>query len=153
MIDRPPFVATPAILALVVAIGEHVGRLETSLPPSVSCCRTNRLRTIQGSLAIEGNTQTLAQVIAVVAGKRVLSSARELQEVRGAVAGYDRLGDWDPAKREDLLAAHGVLMAGLVDRPGHFRTTPAGIQRGDQLVHVTPPAGQARAVMNDRRAG
>jgi Fic family protein len=151
MTARPPFIATPAVLSLVAAIGEQVGRLEASLPPERQLLlrRTNRLRTIQGSLAIEGNTLSLEQVTAVVAGKRVLGSAREVQEVRGAVAAYDQLDTWDPAKREDLLAAHGVLMAGLVDRPGHFRTTAAGIQRGDEVVHVAPPAGQVRALMND----
>ena len=151
MTTRPPFIATPTILALVAAIGEQVGRLEASLPPERQLLlrRTNRLRTIQGSLAIEGNTLTLEQVTAVVAGNRVLGSAREVQEVRGAVAAYDRLGEWDPAKREDLLASHGVLMAGLVDRPGHFRTTAAGIQRGEEVVHVAPPASQVRALVND----
>ncbi len=151
MTARPPFIATPPILALVAAIGEQVGRLEASLPPERQLLlrRTNRLRTIQGSLAIEGNTLTLEQVTAVVAGKRVLGSAREVQEVRGAVAAYDQLGTWDPTKRDDLLAAHGVLMAGLVDRPGHFRTTAAGIKRGEEVVHVAPPAGQVRALMND----
>jgi Fic family protein len=125
--------------------------LEASLPPERQLLlrRTNRLRTIQGSLAIEGNTMTLEQVTAVVAGKRVLGSAREVQEVRGAVAAYDQLDAWDPTKREDLLAAHGVLMAGLVDRPDHFRTTAAGIQRSEEVVHVAPPAGQVRALMND----
>lgn len=151
MTARPPFVATPPILSLVAAIGEQVGRLEASLPPERQLLlrRTNRLRTIQGSLAIEGNTLTLEQVTAVVAGKRVLGSVREVQEVRGAVAAYDQLGEWDPAKREDLLAAHGVLMAGLVDRPGHFRTKAAGIQRGNEVVHIAPPAAQVRALMND----
>ena len=151
MTDHPPFVATHDILTLVVAIGELVGRLEASLPPERQLLlrRANRLRTIQGSLAIEGNTLSLDQVTAVVEGKRVLGSAREVQEVRGAVAAYERLGDWDPTNREHLLEAHGVLMAGLVDRPGHFRATPAGIQRGEELVHVAPPAGQVRALMND----
>jgi len=151
MSSPPPFTVTPAILSLVAAIGEQVGRLEASLPPERQLLlrRANRLRTIQGSLAIEGNTLSLEQVTAVVAGKRVLGSVREVQEVRGAVAAYDRLGDWDPGARADLLAAHGVLMAGLVDRPGHFRTASAGIQRGDHLVHVAPPAGQVRALMND----
>ena len=151
MNERPPFIATSAILALVAAIGEQVGRLEASLPPERQLLlrRTNRLRTIQGSLAIEGNTLTLEQVTAVVAGKRVLGSVREVQEVRGAVAAYERLEGWDPAERKDLLAAHDVLMAGLVDRPGHFRAAAAGIQRGEQVVHVAPPATQVRPLIND----
>lgn len=79
---------------LVAAIGELVGRLEASLPPERQLLlrRANQIRTIQGSLAIEGNTLSLDQVTAVAAGKRVLGSAREVQEVRGAVAAYERLG-------------------------------------------------------------
>lgn len=147
----PPFTITPEMLSLVASIGEQVGRLEASFPPERQLLlrRANRLRTIQGSLAIEGNTLSLDQVTAVVEGKRVLGSIREVQEVRGAVVAYERLGEWDPTQREHLLEAHGVLMAGLVDRPGHFRTGDAGIQRGDALVHVAPPAGQVRALMND----
>jgi len=76
------------------AIGGQIGRLEASLPPERQLLlrRSNHLRTIQGSLAIEGNTLTLEQVTAVVAGKRVLGGARKVQEVRGAVAAYDQLG-------------------------------------------------------------
>lgn len=146
----PPFTITPAILGQVAAIGEVIGRMEVSLPPERQLLlrRGNRLRTIQGSLAIEGNTLSLDQVTAVVAGKRVLGTTREVQEVRGAVAAYEQMATWDPTRREDLLAAHAVLMAGLVDRPGHFRTGAAGVQRGDQVVHVAPPAGQVRALMN-----
>lgn len=118
----PPFTITPEILSLVATIGELVGRLESSLPPERQLLlrRSNRIRTIQGSLAIEGNTLSLDQVTAVVEGKRVLGSTREVQEVRGAVAAYEALGEWDPTKRDHLLAAHGLLMAGLVDQPGAF---------------------------------
>jgi Fic family protein len=146
----PPFTITPAILAQVAAIGEQVGRLEVQIPPErqVLLRRGNRLRTIHGSLAIEGNTLSLDQVTAVVAGMRVLGTTREVQEVRGAVAAYERLGTWDPTKRQDLLDAHAVLMAGLVDRPGTFRTTAAGVQRGTEVVHVAPPAQRVPGLIN-----
>jgi Fic family protein len=149
--DRPPFTVSPAMLALVAGIGERVGQLEAFLPPERQLLlrRANQLRTIQGSLAIEGNTLSLDQVTAVVAGKRVLGTTREVQEVRGAVAAYERMGTWDPGSRDHLLAAHSVLMAGLVDKPGRFRTGAAGIQRGEQVVHVAPPAGNVRALIND----
>ncbi len=147
----PPFTITPEILSLVASIGEQVGRLEASLPPERQLLlrRANRLRTIQGSLAIEGNTLSLDQVTAVVEGKRVLGTVREVQEVHGAVAAYEAMGEWDSTSRDDLLAAHGVLMAGLVDQPGAFRSGSAGIQRGDELVHVAPPAANVRGFMND----
>lgn len=151
MSDRRPFTVSPAILALVSAISERVGRLDAFMPAErrLLLRRTNQLRTIQGSLAIEGNTLSLDQVTAVVSGKRVLGTAREVQEVRGAVAAYERMGTWDPGARDDLLAAHRVLMAGLVDAPGRFRTGAAGIQRGDRVVHVAPPAGHICALINN----
>ena len=73
---QPPFSVTPAILALVAAIGELVGRLEASLPPERQLLlrRANQIRTIQGSLAIEGNTLSLDQVTAVVADSLTNSS-------------------------------------------------------------------------------
>lgn len=147
----PPFQTTSQILSLVAAIGEAVGRIEASLPPERQLLlrRASRIRTIQGSLAVEGNTLSLDQVTAVVEGKRVLGSPREVQEVRGAIAAYEAMPAWNPASRDDLLAAHGILMAGLVDRPGAFRTSNAGIQRGDDVVHVAPPAGNVRGLIND----
>ena len=64
MSAQPPFSVTPAILALVAAIGELVGRLDALLPPERQLLlrRANQIRTIQGSLAIEGNTLSLDQV-------------------------------------------------------------------------------------------
>lgn len=150
-VTAPPFTVTPAILSLVAAISELVGRLETALPPERQLLlrRNNRLRTIQGSLAIEGNTLSLEQVTAVVAGKRVLGTPREVQEVRGAVTAYERLPRWQPGRLADLLAAHRLLMAGLVDQPGAFRRGAAGIQRGKQIVHVAPPAARVRGLVAD----
>src|ERR1043165_7252732 len=106
--SHPPFTVTPAILTLVATIGEQVGKLEDALPPERQLLlrRTNRIRTIQGSLAIQGNTLSVEQVTAVIDGKRVLGGTREVQEVRGAIAAYDRLAQWNPCKRDDLLAAH-----------------------------------------------
>ncbi|TVR48271.1 MAG: Fic family protein [Planctomycetota bacterium] len=147
----PPFTITNTMVQQVATISEQVGRLDASLPAAAQVLlrRGNRIRTIQGSLAIEGNTLSLEQVTAVMDGKRVLGSAREVQEVRGAIAAYEALGDWDPIKRDDLLAAHRVLMAGLVERPGAFRSGNSGIQRGSELVHVAPPAANVRGLIND----
>ena len=40
-------------------------------------------------------------------------------------------------------------MVGLVDDPGAFRRSGSGIQRGDQLVHIAPPADHVRGLIND----
>jgi fido (protein-threonine AMPylation protein) len=57
-----------------------------------------------------------------------------------------RFGSSNP---QHLLEAHGLLMAGLIDAPGRFRNGGVGIYRGDQLVHMAPPAARVPDLVND----
>ena len=120
---RPPYTITPAILNLVARISETIGRLSalTDQAKALRLRRINRIRTIQGSLAIEGNTLSEAQITAILDGKRVIAPPREVQEVRNALAAYDRFDTWRPNVEKDLLAAHRVLMSGLIDEAGIYR--------------------------------
>jgi hypothetical protein len=121
---KPPYTITPQILKHVIGIGEIIGELkikaETAIVPELR--RKNRIKTIQASLAIEGNTLSLEQVTAVLAGKRVLGQPRELQEVRNTFAAYEKMSNWCAHSSKDLVAAHGLLMGGLIDEPGCFRS-------------------------------
>lgn len=148
---QPPYTITPAILNLVAEIGETIGRYavlaEQNLTPRLR--RENRIRTIQASLAIENNTLTLEQVTAVIEGKRVLGHPREIQEVRNAFATYEAMEEWDVSSEQDLLMAHELLMRGLVDEAGRYRSGGVGIFRGEQLVHMAPPADRVPKLMAD----
>lgn len=77
--------------------------------------RDNRIHTIQASLAIEQNSLSVEQVSALFDGQRVIGPARDIQEVRNAIATYDALPRWDSSNPQHLLEAHGLLMAGLID--------------------------------------
>jgi Fic family protein len=153
MSDRytPTYHITPVILRYVEQIGEALGNLrahfESATAPVLR--RGNRIKTIQASLEIEGNTLNLEQVTAVLAGKRVLGQPREIQEVRNAFAAYEELVNWSPRSRSDLLAAHGLLMAGLTDEVGRFRSGNVGIHRGREVVHVAPPAARVPVLIAD----
>ena len=61
---QPPYTITPEILNRVAAISEAIGRLTvlTDQARALRLRRINRIRTIRGSLAIEGNTLTEAQI-------------------------------------------------------------------------------------------
>ena len=78
---------TAAIVSLVARIGEAVGRVSVleAGATSLNLRRTNRIRTIQGSLAIEGNTLSEALITAILEGKRVITPVREIQEARNAI--------------------------------------------------------------------
>ena len=80
---QPPFTITSKILKQVAVISEKVGRLsvQAETEQALRLRRINRIRTIQGSLAIEGNTLSQQQITAILEGKRVIAPPREIQEV------------------------------------------------------------------------
>jgi len=54
----PPFTITPKILDLVSQISEAIGKLEILAPTAMSPIlrKANKIKTITGTLEIEGNT-------------------------------------------------------------------------------------------------
>lgn len=148
---QPPYTITPAILNRVAQIGEAVGRLTalTDTAKTLRLRRVNRIRTIRGSLAIEGNTLNEEQITAILEGKRVIAPPREIQEVRNAVAAYDRFEQWRPEVEADLLEAHRILMTGLIDEAGIYRRGGVGVMAGGRVVHTAPPADRVPVLMGD----
>jgi|SRR3989339_1413404 len=147
----PPFKITPVIISLVAEISQLIGRLSVfeEASQTVRLRRINRIRTIHGSLAIEGNTLSVAQITAVLEGKRIIASPREIQEVRNAVKAYDQIDKWQSNSQKDLLDAHRVLMTALLDNPGNFRTGGVGVMAGLTVVHLAPPADRVSSLMNN----
>lgn len=133
---KPPFEITNAMIDHVAEIAELVGRLTSTnqLSANPTLRRTNRIRTIHGSLAIEQNTLTLEQVTAVLNGKQVLAPPKDIAEVKNAYDIYERLDELNPYSVDDLLTAHSIMTRGLVDESGVFRSKPVGVV--DQEGHV-----------------
>ena len=141
-VHKPPFTITDDITVLVAEISEEIGRIsvlqENYAAPHLR--RRNRIRTIHSSLAIEHNSLTMDQVTAIIDGKRVLGNPNEIREVRNAYEAYELMLELDPLSADDLLKAHGLMMAGLVPESGRFRSRGVGIFDGDKLLHIAPPA-------------
>lgn len=148
----PPFELTNRMITDVAEIAELVGRVSStdSLFANPALRRSNRIRTIYGSLAIEQNTLTLDQVTAVLDGKRVLAPSKDIAEVRNAFEIYERLEELNPYSIDDLLTAHGVMMQGLEQEAGVFHSRPVGVvNRSGEIVHFgTLPQYVPEAVMN-----
>lgn len=140
---NPPFEITNTIIDLVAEIAELTGKLTSInlLSTNPTLRRTNRIRTIYGSLAIEQNTLSLEQVTAVLNGKHVLGPPKDIAEVKNAYEIYERLDELDPYDVEDLLTAHGIMTRGLVEESGYFRSRPVAVvdQRGNILHFGTLP--------------
>lgn len=140
---KPPFEITNSMIASVAEIAELLGRLSSAnrLSANPTLRRSNRIRTIHGSLAIEQNTLSLDQVTAVLNGKRVLAPPKDIAEVKNAYEIYERMDELDPYSVDDLLTAHGIMMRGLVEEAGVFRTRSMGVvdQQGNILHFGTLP--------------
>ena len=126
---KPPFEITNEILEAVTEIAELVGQLSATqgLSTNPTLRRTNRIRTIYSSLAIEQNTLSLEQVTAVLNGKRVLAPPKDIAEVKNAYEIYEMMDMLNPYSVDDLLNAHGVMTRGLVEESGYFRSSPVGV--------------------------
>lgn len=134
---KPPFEITMSMLEQVAEIAELVGRISVSstLSTNPMLRRTNRIRSVYSSLAIEQNTLSLEQVTAVLNGKRVLAPPKDIAEVKNAYEIYEMMDSLDPYSVEDLLNAHAVMTRGLTEESGCFRTGSVGVvdQNGNIL--------------------
>ncbi len=146
---QPPYTITSKIIHLVAQISESIGRLTvlTQIQDGLKLRKANRIRTIQGSLAIEGNTLSEEQITAILNGKPVIASPKEVQEVRNAIKAYEAFQQWKPSSGQDLLQAHQILMTGLIDEVGQFRHGGVGVMSGDRVVHMAPPANQVNRLI------
>ena len=109
--------------------------------------RVSRIRTIRGLLAIEENTLTEEQVATLLDGKPVIRPLREIEEARNAIKAYDRYGAWTPGSEGDLLCAHAVLMAGLLDSTRPLPPRAVGVGGPGVVHHVAPRAARVPLLM------
>jgi Fic family protein len=151
MTYQPPYTLTTEILNLVASISEAIGRLSvlTDHARALRLRRINRIRTIHGSLAIEGNTLSEEQITAILEGKRIIAPVREVQEVKNALAAYEQFDQWNPKEQQDLLEAHRILMSGLIDEAGRYRHGSVGVMAGRQIIHLAPSAERVPHLMTD----
>lgn len=147
----PPFTMTDRIIEKISEISELVGRITAwqDMNANPKLRRENRIKTIHSSLAIENNSLSLDQVTAIINGKRILGEPREIQEVKNAFEAYERLLSFDPYSAKDLLTAHHTLMNELVREAGMFRSGGVGVYKGEQLVHMAPPASMVQELVGN----
>lgn len=148
---KPPYKITTEILTLVSLISERIGEINSvhlSKPPT-ELRKRNRIKTIQSSLEIEGNTLTIEQITAIFENKRVLGPKKDIIEVKNAIAVYDQLNEFEPYSFNSFCKAHRILMEGLIESPGKIRNKSVGIVKGSQLAHIAPPSEMVKPLMND----
>jgi Fic family protein len=150
-IMKPPYDITPAILNLITAVSQKIGEVNATYlnRQSPQLRKQNQIKTIHSSLQIEGNTLSEAQITALVENKRVLGPEKDIKEVLNAIAIYDQLEMLKGGSEKDFLKAHKILMEGLVENPGKYRSQGVGIVKGSQIAHLAPPADNVPYLMKD----
>ncbi|NML59459.1 Fic family protein [Chryseobacterium cheonjiense] len=147
---KPPYI-TKKILKLIASISEKIGEINANHlhKPNTELRKKNRIKTIQSSLEIEGNTLTEEQITALLENKRIIAPAKDILEVQNAIEVYNDLKIFNPNKIKDLESAHSVLMKNLVENAGKFRTTNVGIVKGSKVEHLAPGGAMVKGLMND----
>lgn len=146
---NPPFQITGEILAEISKIERLLGRLESleHPRPQPQLRKSNRVRTVHGSLSIEGNTLSEQQVTALIEGKTVIGKPSEVQEVLNAIEAYERMGEFNPLSSRSILKAHRMMMNRLLDSAGKWRSGNVGIFKGSGVSHMAPPASNVPGLM------
>ncbi len=133
---KPPFVVTEQMISDIAEICEDVGKISVSGRQNLQLRKTNRIRTIYSSLAIEQNSLDIEQVSAVISGKRVLAPPKDIAEVKNAYEIYEHMDMLNPYSICDLLKAHEIMMRGLVSEAGEFRSKPVGVvDKNGKILH------------------
>ncbi|NLR65912.1 Fic family protein [Chitinophaga varians] len=148
---KPPYDITDNILKLIVSISEKIGAINATHLQRVPATlrKANRIKTIQSSLEIEGNTLSEEQVTAILNNKRVLAPQKDILEVMNAIKLYDSLPGFKSVSQASFLKAHRILMSGLVASPGTLRNRAVGIVKGAKVTHVAPPGPMVKSLVND----
>lgn len=87
------------------------------------------------------------QVSAIIDGKKVLGLKREIDEVKNAYACYELISSLSPNNISDLLKAHAIMMGRLIENSGKFRTGGVAVYKGEEVVHMPPPAEQVPSLV------
>ena len=148
---KPPYAITNKILTTVSDIVELLSELnhikkELNTP---KLRKKNRIKSIAGTLQIEGNTFSEEKITNVINGKTVLGTMREIEEVKGAIEAYDYLEKYNYKNEKDLLKSHKFLMDKFLHNAGQYRQSNVGVGGKDGVTHVAPPPNMVPQLMGN----
>ena len=101
--------------------------------------KSSNLRSINSSLAIEGNDIDILKMREMINGRTIEGPFDEILETQNALKAYDEIHDVDIWSVDSFLQLHDTMMFGLVEQSG-FRTHGVCIAEGDRIYYVAPEA-------------
>lgn len=148
---KPPYSISTEIINQIATISEKIGEINAShlIKQDPILRKSNRIKTIQSTLEIEGNTLSEEQITAIFENKRVLGPVKEIQEVENAIKVYEVIETLKPHSKRDFLKAHKILMSGLISDAGKYRREGVGIVKGNKVAHMAPPPKMVDELMEN----
>lgn len=136
---------------MLAGISEKIGAINAHTLSKVNpeLRKQNRIKTIQASLQIEGNTLSLEQVTAIINHKKIWGPEKDIQEVVNAQNVYQEFASFNPHSSRDFLKAHKLFLSNLIEHPGKYRTKGVGIVNDSHVKHIAPPAKRVPELMKD----
>ena len=144
---NPPFEITSTIINLISEISEKIGAL--NIKKDLKLRKISKIKTLIGTLKIEGIEVNEEKVTALLEGKRVLATQKEISEIKGAIFLYENIDKFDYKNEVDLLKAHKILMQYIIKEAGQYRTKNVGVGNDKEIIHIAPPASNVSNLMQD----
>jgi len=148
---KPPYQVTNKILEQIASIAEKIGEINAAYlyKPPTELRKKNRIKTIQSSLEIEGNSLSLEQVTAILDNKKVVAPKKDILEVKNAIKAYENLDSYYHTSLTSFCRAHRTLMNGLIENAGKIRIKSVGILKGSQVTHIAPPGDIVKSLVKE----
>jgi Fic family protein len=148
---KPPYQITTRIIELISSISEKIGEINAAYlyKPPTELRKKNRIKTIQSSLEIEGNSLSRDQVTAILDNKKIIAPKKDILEIKNAIKAYENLDSYNHTRLTSFCKAHATLMNGLIENAGKIRTKSAGILKGATVTHIAPPGDVVKSLVKD----
>lgn len=148
----PPFVKTNEIIKLVSSIMEKLGMISSfsNLSKFPTLRKSNRIKSIQSSCAIEANSLTLDEVKDVINGQKVIGPSKDILEIKNAIEAYKVAFNKDPFNEDDLKYIHFVMTKDVVTSPGKYRRGGEGVvDDNGNVIFIAPPGNMVPELMSN----
>ena len=148
---KPSYKITTKIVNLISSISEEMTKIEIDKANLINqkLRKVNRVKTLAGTLEIEGNFLGEDKITALLDGKKVLGTYEEITEVEGAIKAYKAFEKYDYKNVDDLLYAHKLLMGQMLKTAGEFRQVNVAVGGKDGVSHIAPQPDIVPKLMAD----
>ena len=148
---KPPYTITSKMVNLISSISEELTKIEYNKEDIITprLRKKNRVKTLAGTLEIEGNFMGEEKITAMLEGKKVLGTYAEILEVEGAINSYKEFENYKYDNLDSLLKAHKILMKDILKTAGSFRGVNVGVGSKEGVTHIAPPYGVVPDLMRD----